>query len=473
MYSLKDDIFITNETIAIQDDPVFTGKLESIIEKLLMIFMSDSSIKSKDYRRNDRVNKELGKLEKLLTDRFGIPYRIIGTDNLAYTIPLTGSLDSIIDFKRMNLYETFKTIKELQCKTKNKDGECDVSTMDMTNIIDEPTLQKNELILMTTLKNGMDVFSNLFINTGVKVDLNKAYISGLTKVAKKHKLSAILALDFRSFIRYNFNVADIAGVILHEVGHNFMDIAYANMFSKTSFPVIQSLVNDSTLYTDDAKVTVSYKKLTGNIATPEEARKMLAIKIAEDAMPNKSNLVSFYNSEITADQFAARFGYGKNVVMTLNNIEITHDRLKYPGLSVLAGFILVLFALIVAIVSVFLTFYILLYAFKLIFTPPIKDTSDPHEKSFARIHQMKLELIRQIRTGNYKGIPLDVIEDISELDRWLDGNGVDKRTYQLFTTVVFRGQGKEIGYHELYERLESLSENDLHHMVAKLKTIKM
>jgi len=460
------------EVIAVQNDKKFTTSLEDIVSDIMTEASLTGGFKDMNLRTYKRTDVLVESLEKLLLKRFGIPYRIIGTNNLAYTIPLSGSLDNIVNPSRFNVYKMVSSYTSGVCKSQGKDKDCDLKTIDLSKVKSDREFASNEAAFMAELKKSFEFMHNMFADGEISVDYDKAYIYGLEKKAKKHNKVSIMGLSFVKMAELGKTVRQVCAIILHEVGHNFNEISHSAMYSKTVLPMLYSFFDDK--YSKEERAVILVEKVLDEKLTTQEAIKRAPEAITVLAkLPEKSD-PSFYNNEIGADIFSARFGYGADVVMALNEMHIKHERELFPTLRALG------LMLIVGVVVVMMITFPLLILFNpgmllvvlllspAILLPNIQDMDDVHEQSFARTRRIKLELIRQLRTN--KNTDKETVKQITDLMTWLEGQKIDKQTAQIIFTLV-RGNGRDVAYHEMYQRMEQLSENDIVYQLHRARAI--
>lgn len=457
---LMGDVDYSGENIAVQNDHKFTKELESLLSKIVDVFTT-YGLNNPSLRKNKESNALANDVENLIYKRFGIPIRFIGSDGFAYSLPYAGTFSSIVDVNRGDIAKWVARREAKLCKK----GKCDIPTTNSDDVDDDKLFYGKNAKIVGYLRDSMILMNKLYANKSIRVDFDKAYIHGLS-VLKKNKRVPLLAIAFRDMINGNVGIKQIAAIFMHELGHIFNAIAYANVFSRSALPALIS-ITDSKVPAGERAV-IAYKELTGKEATVDEALKMFPVELLKQINNSVGRDSAFYNSEIMADNFAVKFGYGVEAVTSLHNLGIPNDRSFNNNLFITHWVLLVILAIMAypSIAAFQLIVYIVLYL-PYVMMSGVQNVYDPHEAAYNRFRRVKLELIRELRTGQ-RSINADVIKDIINIMGIMEEYAYDKKLPQLIITYVM-GQTTEVGYHELYQRLEQLSENDLHLLSMKMK----
>lgn len=458
---------LTQEAIANQmKDKKFTNALNNEINEIYTYLIGKPNLKPDNYRNDKPMDKHLSSLEELITNRFNIPYKIIGSDSFLYTIPFHNYVESdIID----GTTDTIKLISKLNRKH-CKDGTC--------RILDKDTLRSEADLtnsaIASTLREHMSVVTEMLDNGDIIVNHKDAKIEGMRKILDKKGIFSLIACNFHKFINDAISPTELAGAIIHEVGHQFNMIASANKHVKRLHTISQSLTDDSE--SNESKVKLISPLKGDNNATIED-HVMALTKEVSQLQIDVANESSFYANEIYADQFATRFGYGADVVFSIKKYR-RDERMEYPILTIMISSILIM---VIATLVVIMPLIVILWPNLVVafFTsvgslliPNIQDIGDVHEQSFARARRVKLDLIRQLRTSKKLHITeiTEILDTILSIEPYISSLKVDKTAVQLFSTLL-RGNSTRIGYHEVYQRLEQITENDIHIMSQKLKIL--
>lgn len=452
------------EYLQLQEDEKFCNTLEAAVSTISSVLLAGGRITNKSMRGNKDIDTAIINIEEAIWERIGIPIRIIGSDMLAYTIPLSGPLPTAISPRKLDIVAYLESKR-----TKNCTGRCDFKDVDHTKINSDEEI-KSEMEIVNYLGSAYKDMQEAYGDKRIKIDTKKIKIKGMEKLRAKNK-RVLLGMSFVGMATMGMTVREIVSIILHEVGHTFNDIMFGTTFTMTCLPALSSFTNDK--FSREEQVTLAYKDLTGKEATLSEAIKRFPIEYMLHMEKSLGKNSAFYNSEIMADTFAAKFGYAEDVVMALNKLQVSHERKEFPIVTMMAilftVWLITIFILAFPLILLLTPEIIAVYLFLMpsILMPNIQDLDDPHEKSFARTRRMRLELIRQLRTKQARNVK-PIVDAILRLGDWLDNNEVDKTTGQILFTLI-RGNGEDVAFHELYQRLEQLSENDLHVLSIKLK----
>lgn len=254
-------------------------------------------------RKNKVIDRQLDKLEDDLYKRFGLNMRVVGGDTLAYVFPNASTEnDTTKPFRKYEYPEWIKTFKDAIEKYKGINLK-DINFGDEYDQILGKTLSDAKMMKEAMLQNGKDI----------KVDFNKAHISGIPRDIT----AGVLGVSFLTMFKMGLSDREITAVIMHEIGHAFTHIQYVNQFAVNSITIAESLYDDpknGDKYITDFSKTV----LNSDISTSKE----FIYRFMRGDLIKTNDWYKDINSEALADQFATRFGLGKDIVTALSKFDV-------------------------------------------------------------------------------------------------------------------------------------------------------
>lgn len=426
----------------------FSNKLDGLIRNLMTEFEEVGVPEGTKSARYASLTEPLKDIETLLADRFGLNIKILYSESLAYVIPFTGSNSSTVDPGRhliaLMVDELNKGVNEKEVNFKGHDD------------------SKLDGFIISKLNKDMRDMNKLYSGGKISVDGENLKIHGVIGT----DLITPIGVNFGFLMDKGMDERDIASIILHEVGHQFNVIQNANNLVETSLAPLMSLTDSK--ISNHKKKQIIMKAFGDEIGNDENKLDTLPFKLMDKLSLSSSNNTSFFNSEIMADNFSVRLGYGANVSLSLIQAFPEMEGERESPLTSLFALLMSVILVVISVVSSSFIGIILLFP---IFVSTILimlanssglNTMDEHEQSYARTRRAKLGVIRMIRTQ--KKLPKSaklMIEDVIKLDNTLISLAQEKGVMNNVIALL-SGKSSEIAHHELYQRTEQLMENDLH-----------
>lgn len=337
------------------------------------------------------------------------------------------------------------------------------------------------------------------------VDARRAVIGGVFS-----EYTHTLYMNFRTlFNSYKCSIPEVTGILLHELGHGFTWTEYSDRFESTNQVLADAAREISKKKDKKDKITYVYKELSkvNSKITEEEVQKMgenpgsiiagvnwfkAVIGTVETQMSNsKYNQTS---SEQLADGFAARFGYGRQVVTGLEKIYgsmiAVPEKSKFwyfiyflSECSVLWSFFACLSFLLMGTVTggaVFLAFPI--GALKILYTTIVlgliirsqgEDTRDyTYDELKMRYKRMRQAVLAELKDQNLpKERQREVIQDITMLDEAIDGTTIYAGPMRLLVNFLFSDARNAKNSIKEQQLIEELTNNDLFFKAAQFSSI--
>ena len=338
-----------------------------------------------------------------------------------------------------------------------------------------------------TIKEQQKIIDNANGKKGT-VDLKNAKVGGIFSEG-----TSILYLNFNVLFKtFGMTSAEVTAFILHELGHAFSSCEYSDRFTRTN----QVLANASKeIFKNNGKKNLDYifKELqsVNKDVTIEEVdsivngdrvvagarwHKFLIDTVISELKNDKYNDNSF---EQLSDSFAARHGYGKEIVTGLDKLYGKTGSLEKAG--VIRGLFYVVDAVTVILLPfVTVSLFALNPVFGLIWSlfavMAMKSYGDgsrdgTYDELRQRYVRIRNEMIEFLKDPNItKDEASSVIEQIKIVDMAVK-NSKDYNPLSRVISNIFYSDNREAKKDIEYQKtLESLVSNNLFYLSAQFKT---
>lgn len=431
---------ISLETIEFQNDD-FTDKLELILSEL------QSKIINGTYSNHSHVQEsnEVRDITNIVMERLGLKIKLVTNGPLAAILPFYANKNHVLLDKMLR---GWFEIKEQDTVLRGAHG-----------------------------KRGT-------------VNLQKAKVDGFFSECENH-----LYMEFMSlFKHFKMSVAEVTSMVLHELGHAFYAFEYSDRL-ETANQVMQNVIKEVTSKKDKVDrvyVFREIKSVNSKIAEEEidlmlSGNKVIAGKawfkaivgtVEEQLANSKYSETSF---EQLADNFASRFGYGRQIVSALEKLT-DHDGeqseksksayffaalIETTMMAVLLAGTVILMP-VVPLVSMCCGVVALLF-----FVTSSESARDyTYDDLKIRYKRVRNEYVQRLKDDKF---PADAtkatLEDIHAMDALINGMYVYRGPVSAIATFVLssaREDKKSINGQQL---LEELAMNDLFIASAELRTL--
>lgn len=322
------------------------------------------------------------------------------------------------------------------------------------------------------------------------VDLKNAKLGGIFS-----KYTNPVYLSFHKLIEdYQQTPSELTAIYLHEVGHGFSSCEYSDRVA-TCNQVLTNVAKELSKPEGSRKAEYVYKELMqiNPNTTHELAEDMVkgervvlgnrAFKYIIDSVlfqmdNSKYDETSFEN---LADSFAARFGYGRQLVSALQKFQEqsdeNSDRFLAHWLQVLgmiASFLI--FAAAFMVGNVFLMVYMALMSYGM--TSLVFGTAGEYGRDYTyddikiRYKRLRDQLVQRIKTGT---VPQDqaliLVNDIEYLDQLVKDTSQYRSTLDTVMNVVRPANYRAKSSIERQQMLETLANNPLFVQSVKLRSL--
>lgn len=314
------------------------------------------------------------------------------------------------------------------------------------------------------------------------VNLEKATLSGIFS-----EYDHPLYINFNVLVRHiDMSAAEITACILHELGHGFHACYYSDRTDRTN-QVLANIARN--LHSDKGgDIEYVYKELSTitpsitkeSVDTMINGPKIVAgvmwfktvVGVVKSQIDNDTyNKTSF---EQSADNFASRFGYGKQIVIALDKLyqgtpeKNTAIFIISQTLEIMT-FILLL-AVIIGATSVVagLGAVVMMFLKLTIARSDVKDmTYDEVKQRYLRIRMDAIDQLKHTKTRKDK--VKEILESIYAMDLIVKETRVSTTIYSKLADFIFSGAREAKSSIEAQKMMEQLASNDLFMKSAEFK----
>jgi hypothetical protein len=322
-----------------------------------------------------------------------------------------------------------------------------------------------------------------------RIDLQNAHVDGVFSEFKNFLEIDLVGL----FLNADFTIPEVTAIILHELGHAFNYYALADRLETTN-QILASLSKEIRGGNNTEKRHLLFKDLTKQFGIKDSSFDDLLsetnntiigvrlfdmyIKCVKSQLPNAK--YDETSSEALADNFASRFGYGRQLVLALDkgtqkfpekNTFVATCTTFYqfitdvalPGLMIIGSFIggIGIFGVLVAV------FYSVLLVMS---GEQHQDyTYDNLKMRYQRIRQQYIEMLKtsQLKKEEMR----EVIDNIHFIDSVIKGTQIYRDLFNRLSNFIFPSSRGTVQSVELQYLLEELSTNGLFLRSAELSVL--
>lgn len=428
---------IAQEIIDHQDNS-FGIQIESIVTKI------KETLEKRNY---EEVNFLYSELTKLVFSRLGIKIKLVTNGGLAYTQPVA------------------------------------------------PEFAKGHALVENWLKDWYQVedYDKIIKELSGKkgfVDLQKAKVGGIFS-----KYEHEVGINFNDLLfTYKMTPPEVTAIILHELGHDFTYYEFIDRLESTN-QVLANIGKHMLTHDSDKNLEYVFNELKSinDEVTKEQVEKILTgpkavsgaylfkavIGITKSQLMNdKYNETS---SEQLADSFAARFGYGRQIVLALDKLHGIYIPEKNQFIRIMSYFMSawhLVSMLVGIIVSIFVAVSIpgiLVFSLMLFFgirnaaEDRANYTYDDLRTRYKRIRNEYIDKLKDSQLSNNE--IKDILENVKQVDAIIEKTSEYRSLFNLLGNFIFsEGSKTRIAVDE-QKMMEQLAFNDLFFKAAELKTL--
>jgi hypothetical protein len=328
------------------------------------------------------------------------------------------------------------------------------------------------------------------------IDLKKAQVGG----AFSEYIHDLWFDVYGNYVERHMTSAEMTAVLLHELGHAFTYYEFSDRMDSTN-QVLAHLAQEIVGKNDTKKRVYHFKeliKINGmddnafDDLMEENSRTILGLKlfqrymgIVRSQMPNES--YDETASEQLADNFAARFGYGRELISALERLtgeSVTNSKVTRFFVNVIIMMYLIMFA------AIFIFFVIMgltaaggavmLYpaavCFLMIATmlsasgeKNIDRTYDDTKIRYTRVKHQYVEMLKTLKLDNEK--TKTIVQQIKYMDRIIDKQIIFRPWLSKFANFLFSEHQKTKDDIEIQQLLEEMAHNSLFVKAAELRSM--
>jgi len=456
---------LSQEGIKYQRNNILPSILEKIINKIGKLVRHNNINNSVMAFNNDTIKSLYEEIDRAILKYTGMRVQHIG-GNVTYAIYIsTFSKPTALLRNNIERSQYFKE-QVLSC---NKSPDCeptsheDIKTMMSTN---------DRIGVFKAINDNMENLKKS-LSTGIKINFDKARIDGLPN---KEPIF-IITNPYEVFNMFNWNDKEITAILLHEIGHGFTNIAEGYRNVETVTILNEALLDSSNKENKTKILKLTIEKHTGEKSEDTSEMITALVRFTEKQIKilNENDVLAFTDNEQQADNFAVRFGYGKELASALEKIElydknVTNHIYKMVGFWSTISFLTSTMILGINIgMGIILIPVVMFLVIKVISSFFGSDDSNrtTFDTAIDRYRRIRNDMIREIRNNNYpKELTAIMISDIDSLEQTIAITDDDKNILQRLGDSL-PWNSSSFNYTQLQRILEDLNNNNLH--LAKIR----
>ena len=322
------------------------------------------------------------------------------------------------------------------------------------------------------------------------IDTKKVKVDGFYSEVK----SAIY-FDFKHlFKKSKMTEREVASVMMHEIGHMFTWFLADNRFSNLNTALYSSLNTDKYGTIETKLEQLEKKGIKVEKATLDSifngntiARTVSSLKLLKDNMPASSLNLSLYeknseeNSEIAADNFAYKFGLGKELASSLsklmhnNNIDssmnLMLDLFFIKSLIETIYVLLTSFSVIISVSPLALPFIISFFTIVLLLnSSSFSDRTYPEYISrLKKIYNGSLEALKNTDLDNKE--KKEVLEDLKAIKMVIENANQYDSFKEVLGNILFKAGARAKAGIIQQDVLDDLANNPMYVQAAELSLL--
>jgi len=317
------------------------------------------------------------------------------------------------------------------------------------------------------------------------VNLKTAKVSGFFA-----DLPTVIHIYTPEMIAKKLTDAEIAAILLHEVGHLFVLFEFMNRTVTTNQVMAGiSRALDGTVGADQREYIITSAKKSLNLSglNPKELAKTSNKQVIETVILSEtvkqcvselgSDIYDLNNFEQLADEFAARMGAGQELVTGLDKI-----MKGFGGIDGRTGLVYILaeacklMLLVVSITALALgvgvgagLYGIFLWTIAILSDSLMDPTYDRRGLRFTRIRAQLLQELKDQKLE--KDRRLQLIESVSAIDTIIDSRKDRQQLSGIIAGFIFKSLRKRMDQEKLQSEIEALANNALWLKSAELQAL--
>lgn len=346
-----------------------------------------------------------------------------------------------------------------------------------------PLIDRNHPLLIDFFReftDNRDGLNEIRRNDGILtggIDRHRARVSGkFSEIVFRVGLTrGLLAVST------NFTASEIAGILLHEIGHVFTYFEYLGTNITTNY-ILQHTTRQM-LDTREIKrkyqIIEDTEKALGiefddtDALVREQNQTVIQTVILRQVVKKRYSELDSHTYDMTAwemlaDQFANRHGAGRDLVTGLDKLHRTAGSVVYKNIG---GYLATeAFKMLLLVVSTPLSLGLIPFL-ALFVIDPNEDLYDAPEARIKRLRRDMVDALKdQDASDDYKQ---QMVQDIEVVDKVLEEMQDRKTFLQTFWTTVWPRSRHNYKQLKFQQELEMLVQNDVFVKASKLKTLNL
>lgn len=324
------------------------------------------------------------------------------------------------------------------------------------------------------------------------IDLHKAKVGGLFS---EHE--HVLYMNFELLFKTGLTSPEITAQLLHELGHIFSFYEFSDRLESTN-QVLANIGKQLLSHPKEKSLEFIFKELNSLDNSIDESAvedmikgnkiifgyKLLNLVIGRISTQLNNSFYDTTSTEQLADQFAARFGYGRQYILGLDKLTDLYPQVyenekskNAARNSTIIACIKTIVITATLIIGMFTSLFPLAVCIGLLLSASLRYHGEDYKETTyddlrSRYKRIRNEYIDLIKDTNMSKDKLKVIlDDIYAIDSMIDGVSEYRDIFNKLSTAIFSKANAAKKSMDEQKLLEQLAFNDLFLKAAELKTL--
>lgn len=437
-------MYVAQETIQYQNKDSFPIKLVAEIEAIYADI--DSNKVANNYElieKSDNVNN----IEKLIQERFNL--NIVYDKELAEYMPA-----AIIPFLSDNLLNDVKKF--------GFDSNSFINLFKVNGIYSH----------IKKIEKERDHLFRVIHNKKGTIDFKTARVTGYLSKVKHY-----LIVNFFFLKEYDLTPAEVASVILHEIGHAFVGLENHHRFNTTNIVMLDILTEIHNNRQDKAEYLFRRyfnKEEIDNAHKDTSINKDFYSQLAKAYVGSISSQFSNSkydetNYEALADNFVTKFNLGKEIVTGLHKLHLSSGTVLDRTLSNKAGltvFNIILFAMILGLTG---PIGIIVCVYLIVCVVGINDSHMTYDFPKDRYNRIRTSIVQNLKNKKLpKELVLELIEQHDFIHKVIENTLYFQGVLPSISNYIIPSNRESMYFIRLQQTIENGLNNPLFVKSAKL-----
>lgn len=461
---------VSHEMIGPQLNDSVLFQLDKLFEELLIKFNKRSGKKD--------IFVTLDAIDRVITERFGYRFKhILSPGSGAYAcLPIPP--EEYNAMTQRNISDFYNEIRDYNTKYRSSNKTEEIDVMSPSDVEGSDTINR----FAGSIEKAFNTMTES-LGKGITIDLKNAKISGLNK-----NYFVYVIMDPDTLVTCELEPKELTAILLHEIGHTFTHIEYSYKNIINTSVLVDTLIDNvrnKNMSPKDSLI-LAYRTTTGDQSVDKLKNSNtiscyldITRRFLDNMQLNQQDH-AYTDSEQLADQFAGKFGRGKELATGLDKL---HTKYSWgSGLAfVFNSPCFTLCMLLIMSVCIIIPFLISLIPLILCMTVFILYYKTYPDESIAeqatyddikrRYERIRNEIVRTIRLTNLdKALTKQLLDNLSIVDEII-ANAPERSEGPIGKLIayVFCSGSKLREMKKIEQLVEDLEENDLHIAYNKIK----